>query len=551
MTEFTAGRESYFGLSKSSATVPDVELAWDFATGRSLPATLRANADSQLKDNLFVEWSNRTYTYGAFADAVDNVAAMLRHRGVARGDRVLINLPSTDKYLIAAYAILRVGAVYVTSGWDYTSREVEYQLRHSGATAIITDIGKVAEYGLRDILANTESALRVVITACAQDDGVIGDLERALCEPVEEIDIPWPTSSDLAMIMYTSGTTSQPKGVVYSHGNLYVAAVEQGLGCGLRPEDRLLNIFPLHHANGFVCLQAPMLLVGGTVILERFSASRFGEQLHRHRATVTALNASHVKMIVRSPESEFDGRNSVRSCFFGLPIGSDDVAEFDRRFGIPLIGRYGSTESLGPVTFVPQNGLWAPPNSSGLPFPGVEIRLVDEAGHDVPSGGTGEVLIRRHGRHGTFLGYYRDPDATALKLADGWLHSGDLGIIGPNGHLQVVGRKDFQIKRSGYNVSPSEVESVVNGLPGVSESCLVAIPDPVREMALVLYYECEHDAEISVEEIASACAAQLASYKVPQFIARVSSMPMDGLGKISVKKLRAQAARDFSNAVSQ
>lgn len=525
--------------------------AWDMATEMTLSRAVGANANSHLRNDTFLEFRGRKVTFGEFAAAVDKVSELLIDRGVRPGNRVLINLPSTDKYLVAAYSILRVGAVYVTSGWDYTRREVEYQLAQSGAIAIITDRAKVTEYDLAELVERPTNDLRLILTADVEDASVHGDLERALAGPDTELDLPWPASADLAMIMYTSGTTSRPKGVMWSHGNLYVAAAEQAMVSDFRPGDRLLHMFPFHHAGGGVGLQAPMLLIGGTLVLERFWASGFGELLCRHEITVTALNASHVKMIVRAPETECDSAHRLRVCLFGLPIAESDAAEFDRRFGVRLIGRYGLTESLGLATTVPQNGLWRPPNNCGVPHPGVQLRIVDDASRDLPTGEVGQILIRRTGRHGHCLGYYRDAEASAQLLTDGWIYSGDLGSVDADGYLHFVGRKDFQVKRSGYNISPREVESVVDAMPEVRESCVVAIPDPVREMALILYYECEQGSNAEPDQVLSICRDNLASYKVPQFVAKLDQLPVDVLGKVSMATLRERAVAEFGAAVAR
>ena len=276
--------------------------------------------------------------------------------------------------------------------------------------------------------------------------------------------------------------------------------------------------------------------------MPRFSASTFGQTLVDNDATYVPLNSTHVKMILQTPETEFDRAHRVRRMMLGLTLSSEDFLAFEQRFNTTLMGTYGLTESLGIVVIGEASG----PRrvaSAGRIARGYTIRIVDDNGDDVGPGEPGEALVRSEQRHGATLGYFKDPAKTAEVFQDGWLRTGDVVRIDADGFVWFVERKKDMIKRSGFNVAAAEVERVIRTVAGIADVAVVATPDAMREEAIVAFVVPEPGGSVDVEAVFGTCDRELADYKRPQYVEVVDALPLNFLGKIERKKLRERALR--------
>ena len=507
--------------------------------GGSRFSVLRALEDnaSRVSEQPFVDSQGQRLTYGELGDAISAFANVLRAAGVRRGEHVMILMANSPEYLIAEFGIMKAACVYVTCSTLIQNEEVEYQIDHSDTVAVVTDQpDRVAA-----IVAAMDRDVSVI--SAVRDGETIGSGIGSLGGATTWAE-PHADNDDLAMLIYTSGTTARPKGVMYTHGQLYVAAQRFMHALQYAEGERILHYFPMYHGNGGVALLMPIILVRGTIVLkEKFSASRFSEMLAEDDITFVGLNASHAKMILAQPPTEHDRAHRVRRAQFALQMDFERRQEFERRFGIALLEIYGLTECLGIATASPPFALRTM-GSAGTPLPGLELRIVDADGVDVPRGSPGEVLLRSLTRRGLSSGYYRDDAATAELMRNGWMHTGDVGFLDDDCCFTFLERSKDMIKRSGFNVAAAEVERVLLDHDSIEETAVVSIPDPFREESIVAYVVSAGGADIDLATLRDHCAARLAAYKVPEHIVRIEQIPTDVLGKVDKKALRRRALDD-------
>ncbi|MCU1360058.1 MAG: AMP-dependent synthetase and ligase, partial [Ilumatobacteraceae bacterium] len=342
-------------------------------------------------------------------------------------------------------------------------------------------------------------------------------------------------------IMYTSGTTARPKGVMFSHGNLRTAALTAVTHFRWTKNDRFLHYFPLFHANGGLYGVFPALMSQASIMMvPKFSASAFGSQLHDLGITFTSVNATHVKMIMNHPVSPRDAEHQTWRMMLGLTLRPDEITAFENRFATRLCPTYGLTEGLG-IDAIGEPVGPRRVGSAGRLLRGYKLRVVDESGTELPAGERGEAEFASELEHGVPMGYFRDPEKTAEIYRDGWVRTGDVLEMDADGYLWFVERKRDMIKRSGYNVAPAEVERVIAAVAGVADVAVVGAPDEMREEAIIAYVVADAGAVVTPELVLAACTTTLADYKVPQVVEIIDALPRNFLGKIERKVLRERA----------
>jgi len=483
----------------------------------------------------------KDYSYAEIDQDANRVADGLKNEfGILKGDAVAVCMHNRAQFFIAMFAILRLGAVYVPCSTLYSADELRYQLDHADVKALFTD-----DAMLPLVLESLPSEeLRRHIVLCGTDTshehvGFETFLDGRSTEmPIESQLV---TADDLAMIMYTSGTTARPKGVMYSHGNMTTLAQTQAQYLGWTSEDRYLHYFPLYHGNGGLMGVVPAIWRGATlVMIPKFSASNFSRQLVENDVTFVPVNATNAKMILNNPETEFDSTHRVRRMMLGLTLTTDELQAFEARFNTRLISTYGLTESLTAMVISELSGL-NPAGSAGRVVRGYSVKVVGDEGESVAPGEVGEAVIFSHQRHGLAMGYFKDAPKTEEVFVDGWLYSGDFIRIDEDGYVWYAGRKKDMIKRSGFNVAPAEIERVIREIPGVTDVAVVGCPDAVREEAIVAFVVT--NAPLSSDEVIAACVKDLAHYKVPQFAEFLSELPCNFLGKVDRIELRRLAMK--------
>ncbi|WP_109793442.1 class I adenylate-forming enzyme family protein [Minwuia thermotolerans] len=516
---------------------------WDMVGQRSLVRAIEHNREA-FGEKSFIEYGDLRVTWAGFGRAVCQVANGLARRGVEPGQNVMIYLPNCPEHVIAKFGIQRLGAVEVTCSTLNKADEIAYQIAHGGCAAVIHDAP--SREMVEDLAAASPNRPRCIAVDCGRMDMGAAAFNRMLSDESDRLTTPFPDTGDLAMIMYTSGTTGRPKGVMYTHGNLYAGALNGANGLQYSRNERVLHFFPLYHNNGSVVILGPIILRGATmVMLDRFSASRFGEMLAEHAITFTALNSTHVKMILEHPVTAGDRNHRMYRAQFALPLDLERRQTFSDRFGgVTLVELYGQTESLGAATICPVDALWKA-GSAGPPVPGVRLAIADDERNHLGAGQPGEILLQSYSPHGLTPGYYDDPDATATLYAGGWLNTGDVGSVDEEGYLWFLERKKDMIKRSGFNVAAAEVERVIMEITGVQEVAVVGIPDEFREERIVAFIVPQGDAAPAEAAVIEHCRRFLADYKVPAHVASVDELPENFLGKVEKRTLRDLAVGRF------
>jgi crotonobetaine/carnitine-CoA ligase len=511
---------------------------------RTLVRAIESNAALR-PQHVFIEYGAMHITHAAFAAAVRRVANGLLKAGIGAGQRVLALLPNCPEYLVVRFAVQRIGAVFVTCSSLYVDDEIRYQLEASGAVLAISDVESAAR--VRAIAAQVATVSEVLLVDAGRMDASSIGVNGWLSSCSDQLSLPFPDVDALSMLMYTSGTTARPKGVMFTHGNEMFSSIGIANAFAYTRFERLLHYFPLYHINGGLALLGPLILRGATMVMvPKFSASGFSRALVEQGITMAAMNATHIKMLLNQPASAFDAAHKVYRAQFALPLDLERRQEFSTRFGgITLVEAYGLTEGMGICIASPIDALWKP-GSAGLPFPGYGIKLIDEHGAEVATGEPGQLLLQCQSRHGLTQGYFEDKDASAQLLRDGWLHTGDVGQLDEDGYFYFLERQKDMIKRSGFNVAAAEVERVLLSHASVREAAVVGIPDDMREEAIVAFVVAASGARSDAEQLRAHCATQLAPYKVPEHVVTLDAMPENFLGKVEKKLLREMARERFA-----
>ncbi|GAC57700.1 putative acid--CoA ligase [Gordonia hirsuta DSM 44140 = NBRC 16056] len=459
---------------------------------------------------------NLELSYAAFAARTEAVAEQLAGLGVGPGDVVATFLPNRAELLVVLMAAWRLRAIGMPVNPGFTDTEAEYQLSDSGA-AVVVSSAPVGDRQARTFLPVDELAT----TASA---------EWMAPQP--------PTADDDALLIYTSGSTGRPKGVLLGHDNLqfFTRSAVDFFGHG--PDAHALLILPLFHVNA-ICVSCltPMVAGGQISITGHFSAGRFFDDVVRLRPTYFSAVPTIYALLVsqgRIPDGALD---SLRFAVCGAaPISRELLAKTEEIFGIPIVEGYGLTEATCASACNPVDG----PRKLGTvgpAMPGQQIRIVDPEGRDVPTGERGEVLI---GGPAVMRGYLNRPDATAETLIDGWLHTGDVGILDDDGYLRLVDRIKDMIIRGGENIYPKEIENALAGHESVLECAVVGAPDPVLGEVPVAFVVTYPEAEVTEDGLAAFVEPLLTRVKRPTEITIVEALPRNPVGKIDKPGLRSR-----------
>jgi long-chain acyl-CoA synthetase len=460
-------------------------------------------------------------SFGGLARASSALAASLVEQGVAPGDRVVVASGNDEAFVTAYLGILHAGAIAVPLNPSAPPGELEREI-----SAVAPRLALAA--GAAQPMLSATGATVVPIELDGLDGG-------APSSPVPRAD------SEVAVLLFTSGTAGAPKAAMLSHGNLAanIAQVLDHPGLQLRADDRTLGVLPFHHVFGLNVALGVALAAGGTVVLaERFDAAESARLTHDEHVTVVAgVPTMYTAWLeLDANDAPPDTFASVRLAVSGAaPLPPDVGHRFHERFGVVVHQGYGLTEAAPIVTTTALHDREPPADSIGPVLPGVEVRLVDADGSDVLSGDPGELWVKGPN---VFSGYWHDQEATARVLtADGWLRTGDVGVV-DDGDLRLVDRVKDLIIVSGFNVYPVEVEDVLRAEPEVHDAAVVGEPHPRTGEAVVAYVTAEHGATVDVTALGAACARALARYKCPLRIEVVDDLPRTLAGKLVRRELR-------------
>ena len=457
------------------------------------------------------------------------VAGALRRMGVAPGDRVVVLLPNCPEVLAAYTGIHKAGGVIVPIVFLLSADEVRHILADSAAKVAITApelATKLEGWSGPVILVGDGAAATPDARAwdewIAQEADTIPTAERA--------------EADLAVILYTSGTTGKPKGVALSHANLASNARAAASLYELDRERWNLAVLPLSHSYGLVTLNAGNILGTRSVMLRWFNPEAVLEAISRFRVQSMAGVPTMYAYLLNYPDAGRFDTSSMRSWGSGAaPLPVEIVEPFEKKFGGRLLEGYGLTEASPVVTTTRLSGV-RKPGSVGRPIPGVQVAILDEADRTLPVGETGEIGVRGPN---VMLGYYGLPDETVRTLRNGWLHTGDVGRLDADGFLYIVERKKDLIIRGGFNVYPREVEEVLYAHPAVAEAAVVGMRDALMGEEVCAFVVLKRDAIVGADAIVAFCRSRLATFKCPREVRFVASLPKNPVGKILRKELRS------------
>jgi len=471
-------------------------------------------------------------TYAELDRAVDRFAAGLSKLGIQPGARVGILLGNAQEFIVAYYAIARIGAVSVPVNPLFTPGEVQFIFQDAGVEAVVALPPMQPLFAaMRPVLPTLQHVILTGVSEAGE-----GCLAFAAIDG-EPSEAPQPAidSDELAVILYTSGTTGKPKGAMLSHRNLCSNADQAVELFQLRESDIMTAVLPIFHIFCMtVCLNAPLVHGATILLLPKFSPTETAKAMRDHQATLFAGVPTMYNFLVQHPEVTKEDLASIRMAVAGgssLPLAVLDG--FQAKFDIPIVEGYGLSEASPIVTFNPVDGV-RKPGTIGLPIPGVEVRVVREDGVDCGPHEVGELICRGEN---VMLGYLNRPEETAVTLRDGWLFTGDLAICDEDGYFSIVDRKKDMIIVGGFNVYPREVEEVLFKHPQVREAAVVGSPDP-NYGEKVLAFVAAKDESLTVEALIDYCKQHLVTYKVPKEIHLLDELPKNTTGKILRRELK-------------
>lgn len=479
------------------------------------------------------------YTYAHFDSRVNQTANALRSLGIGFGDKVNLHLGNCVEFLFLWFAAAKIGAVIMPTNVAATADELEYLIEHSECRLMFTQGTNLAT--AREVRARCRRVESIMLCGEAADgdercfdalvSGHTDAAPDAHCDADGEVGI-----------LYTSGTTSRPKGVLVSNANYVYAGETVAKSLALRPDDRHLVVMPLFHGNAQYYSTMSALVVGASLVLSsRFSASRFFDQAITHGCTVSSLFSAPMRMLLAQPRRAELADNRLRAVIFAQSLTEEQLVEWRERFGAPLMQIWGMTETMGPPLMNPI--YYRRDNMSiGLPAMGYRVRLVDEEGNAVPRGEVGQIVVAGEPGRTLMKGYFKNQQATDDTIRHGWLWSGDNARQDDDGYFHFVDRAKDMIKRSGENVAASEVEAVVLTHPTVFDCAVIGVPDPMRDEAIVAVVVTVENETLDAESIIDWCRERLASFRVPERVEFRRELPRTSVGKIQKHVLRAEIA---------
>lgn len=465
-------------------------------------------------------WGEAQFSYRQFRAQTLGVAARLGTQfGVKPGDRVGIWLKNCPEFVPAIFGVWQAGAVVVPINNFLKPPEVQFILADAGIDIVILDESMTAGF---EILAAQRQGLQSfpVESFGGGDDG-----SGEPCESAPDA---------LAVILYTSGTTGHPKGAMLSHANLLAnvqSCTEELLAVG---EDRFVVLLPMFHSFMLtVGVLLPMLIGGSIVLIKTLHPPKsIIMEIVQHRATLLPAVPQFFRALANCP---LPADLPLRLCISGgAPLPAEILKQFMARFPIPLLEGYGLSEASPVVSFTPIRGPWKA-GSIGVPISNVTVTIQNDQGDILPPGQIGELCVRGAN---VMQGYWNLPEETADTLRNGWLLTGDIGYVDPDGYFYITDRKKDMLLVNGINVYPREVEEVLYQFPGVKEAAVIGIPDARRGEQPLAFVAAEIDIQLDDKALHNFIREHLADYKVPRKIVFLPALPRNATGKVLKTELR-------------
>jgi fatty-acyl-CoA synthase len=491
-----------------------------------------AHHATRTPDKALAIFEGETVTYGQMAERSAALAGGLRDQGVGPGDVVGLLSYNCPEVLETVFAANHLGAIAMPINWRLAAAEVRYLLEHSGARALVGDTALVE---LADDATKGLELLRASVADPAPDGWTALATLRAGGSAGPHVPAD---GDDVHRLMYTSGTTGRPKGVMLTHANLAWKNLAHLVELGFHADDLGLACGPLYHVGALDLTTTTLLAAGATVVIHRqFDAAAVVDELERSRVTTVWLAPAMVNAIMALPDVEQRDLTSVRVIINGgekMPVPL--IERIQRTFPSAWFAdAYGLTETVSGDTFLDRDSIVTKLGSVGRPCLHLELDVWDEAGEPVGPGERGEIVLRGPK---VFTGYWRDPEATATAFAGGWFHTGDIGVRDEDGYLWIVDRLKDMIVSGGENIAGSEVERVLYEHAAVREVAVVARPDERWGEVPVAFVVLRDGTSASADELIEHCRAQLAKFKVPTDVTFLDALPRNPSGKVLKRDLR-------------
>ncbi len=492
-------------------------------------------------DETFLVYEDRSLSWREFREQVRRAAHGLAEIGVKKGDRVAIMATNSDRYVILFFAVARIGAILVPVNPALTADEARYIIDHAGPVAVF---GADATC---DVLRTIHDGSKrkphlVMIEGAAAGWARFDTLCVAASLGPDKIEA---SADDTALILYTSGTTGLPKGVMHAQRNIITAGEVFVERMYLQPAERMLCVLPFFHINALLYSLMGAAAAGATlIVVPRFTASRFWEIAEHSRATEVNIIAAVGQILARRPRSEFRPGHRIQK-IYGAPISQDIYEIFREEFGVSvLIEGYGLTETPG----VCSNPFSGPHRIGSMGMisqhpdrarQSASIRLIDENGNDVPDGTPGQLIVRTPI---IMQGYYRDPEATASAFTGDWFLTGDIAIRSAEGFYTFVARQKDIIRRRGENISGAELDNVIGRHPDVVAAAAIAVPAELGEDEILVAVVRRPHSALEARDIRNWCAERLNASKWPRYVAFLESLPYTPSHRVAKHRLRNDPA---------
>ncbi len=502
----------------------------------------------EYSDKEAVIFEDRRITYEDLNEKAERLAHFLMKRGIGRDDKVAIWLPNLPEWIIAWFAIPKIGAVVVPTDPWYKGGEIEYMFNDSDTKAVITT-DEHGKYNFLDILEDKRSELDKLETV-VMIDGESEKFESFSFDEVYEDGKDWEDDDDylkrkegtepddVTFILYTSGTTGKPKGVMLSHYQIVKNAHDQGEILQTSEDDKLVIPVPFSHCFGNVMSITLMTVFGGTMIpLVEFEPHKALDLVEEEEATmIHGVPTMFIRELEVAKEEDYE-TSSLRT---GIMAGSSCPVETMKSviddLGCNVSITYGLTEASPGVTMTRfDDSVKDRVETVGRVMPDQEIKVVDDEGNELPPGETGELLVKGYN---VMKGYYNKPDATEKTIEDGWLHTGDLAEMDERGYVEIVGRKKDMVIVGGLNVYPREIEEYLIENPEIQEVAVVGVPDDELGEVVAAAVVPTEDADITSQDVVDHLYGEVASAKVPRYVTITDSLPVSGRGKVQKFRLR-------------
>jgi long-chain acyl-CoA synthetase len=462
--------------------------------------------------------------YAAVNEGSARVAGLLKEKGIEPGDRVGLMMPNVPYFPIIYYGILRAGGVVVPMNVLLKGREVTFYLEDPEAKLLFAwgDFGDAAETGAK------ESGVEAILVKPGEFEQQLGGAEAVH-------DVADRSADDTAVILYTSGTTGKPKGAELTHSNLFKnTEVAASLAEGSH-QDITLGALPLFHSFGQTCTMNTCTYQGSMLtMLPRFDPDKALEIIERDKVTIFQGVPTMYNAMLNADSVDDHDTSTLRLCMSGgSAMPGELMKAFEEKFNCKILEGYGLSET-SPVASFNHPDRERKPGSIGTPIKGVEMKVVDEDGNDVPQGEVGEIVIKGHN---IMKGYWNREDATKDAIRDGWFHSGDMGKVDEDGYFFIVDRKKELIIRGGYNVYPREVEEVLYEHPAVQEAAVIGVPDEKMGEEVGAAVVLKQGQDASEDELKDFVKESVANYKYPRKIWFPDELPKGPTGKILKREI--------------